>query len=133
MPNPENLKGHEFTSGQSREEAAKNGRKGGKASGEARRRRKAFAEAFDMLLEREYSDHNGNKLQGVEAIAVKVFRQAMDGDMKAIQFLRDTVGEMPVQKIETVNISPEAYERVQSVLDRFSSERDDDVQPTEGV
>ena len=116
MPNPENLIGHEFTSDQNREEAAKNGRKGGKASGEARRKRKAFAEAFDTLLERNFTDHNGNQLQGVEAIAAKVFQQAMNGDLKAIQIIRDTVGEMPVQKIETVNISPETYERVEKIL-----------------
>lgn len=125
MANPENLIGHEFTSDQNREEAARNGRKGGKASGEARRKRKAFAEAFDTLLERNFTDHNGNQLQGVEAIAAKVFQQAMNGDLKAIQIIRDTVGEMPVQKIETVNISPDAYERVNRILGQGGVEESD--------
>lgn len=123
MANEQNLR--PFTSDQNREEAAKNGRKGGKASGEARRKRKAFAEAFDTLLERSFTDHNGNQLQGVEAIAAKVFQQAMNGDLKAIQIIRDTVGEMPVQKIETVNISPEAYERVNRILGQGGVEESD--------
>ena len=115
MANEQNLK--PFVKGElSSEEAARRGRNGGKKSGEARRKRKAFAEAFDTLLERNFTDHNGNQLQGVEAIAAKVFQQAMNGDLKAIQIIRDTVGEMPVQKIETVNISPEAYERVNRIL-----------------
>lgn len=116
MANPENLRGHEFTSDQSREEAAKNGRKGGLKAGENRRRRKAFAEAFNTLLEREFTDHNGNHMQGVEAIAAKVFRQAMDGDMKAVQFLRDTVGEMPVQRVEVDTIDPQARAEMDELL-----------------
>lgn len=112
MANEENLKGHEFTSDQNREEAAKNGRKGGKASGEARRKRKAFAEAFNALLQKEFTDRSGNQLQGVDALAAKTFQAAMDGDMRAVQFIRDTVGEMPVQRIETVEIDSEVYERV---------------------
>ena len=110
MANEQNLRpgAHKLT----QEEASR----GGKRSGETRRRRKAFAEAFNVLLEREFTDHNGNSMQGVDAIAAKVFRQAMDGDMKAVQFLRDTVGEMPVQRVEVDTIDPQARERVERIL-----------------
>ena len=110
MPNPENLKpqAHKLTV----EEASK----GGKKSGETRRRRKAFAEAFNVLLEREFTDHNGSSMQGVDAIAAKVFRQAMDGDMKAVQFLRGTVGEMPVQRLEVDTIDPQARAEMDELL-----------------
>ena len=121
MPNPENLIGHEFTSDQNREEAARNGRKGGKASGEARRRRKQMREVIDELMTREFIDANGNEIDGVTALMTRVYRQAMDGDMNAVKFLRDTGGEMPVQRIETVEIPPETYERVWSILDEASS------------
>lgn len=100
--------------------------KGGKRSGETRRRRKAFAEAFEVLLQREFSDHNGNRMQGVDAIAAKVFKEAMDGDMRAVQFLRDTVGEMPVQRIETTEISAETYERVRKALEGLDDGPDND-------
>lgn len=114
MPNIDNLK--PFTSDQSHEKAVENGRKGGKASGEAKRRRKAMKEALDELLSRKYVDRNGNEIQGVEAVSAKVFQQAMDGNLKAAQFIRDTIGEMPVQRIETVEIPPETYERVSAIL-----------------
>ena len=91
--------------------------KGGKASGESRRRRKAFSEAFDMLLQKEFTAQNGDVLTGVEAIAAKTFQAAMNGDLKAMQIIRDTVGEMPVQRVETTEISPETYERVARALE----------------
>lgn len=90
--------------------------KGGKASGEARRRRKAFSEAFDMLLQKEFTAQNGDVLTGVEAIAAKTFQAAMNGDLKAMQIIRDTVGEMPIQRVETVEISEETYRRVEEAL-----------------
>lgn len=114
MANEQNLT--PFTSDQSHEEAVKNGRKGGKASGKARRKRKAFAEAFDVLLQREFTDHNGNKLQGVEAIAAKTFQAAMNGDLKAMQIIRDTVGEMPAQRVEVDTIDPQARAEMDELL-----------------
>lgn len=110
MANPENLKpqAHKLTV----EEASK----GGKKSGETRRRRKAFAEAFDTLLQREFTDHSGNKMQGVEAIAAKTFQAAMNGDLKAMQIIRDTVGEQPVQKVELDTIDPQARAEMDELM-----------------
>ena len=50
MANEKNLV--PFTSEQSHEEAVKNGRKGGIASGEAKRNRKMLRDCIDYLLER---------------------------------------------------------------------------------
>ena len=110
MANEQNLRPseHKFT----QEEA----KKGGVNSGKARRKRKAFAEAFNTLLERQFTDQNGNQLQGVEAIAAKTFQAAMNGDLKAMQIIRDTVGEMPIQRVETMEISEETYRRVEEAL-----------------
>lgn len=114
--NNKNLRGHEFTSDQSREKAAENGRKGGIASGQAKRKRKAMREAFEILLAREYVDKNGNRADGVTALATKVYQKAIDGDMKAVQFIRDTVGEMPVQKVEVDTIDPQARAEMDELL-----------------
>ena len=54
--NEQNLK--PFTSDQNREEAARNGRKGGIASGEAKRRKKTIAELAEMMLNLKLSDRN---------------------------------------------------------------------------
>lgn len=106
-----------FTSNQDREQARVNGAKGGRKSGETKRRRKAFSEAFDVLLSKEFVDRNGNEITGIEALAAKVYQQAMDGDMRAFAEIRNTVGEMPVQRIETVEISQETYDNVRKMLE----------------
>ena len=69
MPNPENVKPYEFTSEQSREEAAKNGRKGGIASGEARRKKKTLRETAEIMLACELPPDVKRKLKsnGLEA------------------------------------------------------------------
>lgn len=110
MANEQNLRPseHKFT----QEEA----KRGGVNSGKARRRRKAFAEAFNMLLQKEFAAQNGDVLTGVEAIALKTFQAAMNGDLRAMQIIRDTVGEMPIQRVETLEISEETYRRVEEAL-----------------
>lgn len=81
----------------SREEAQAWGRKGGVASGAARREKKTLRAALEVLLERKVE---GKELTGREAVAVALFEKAMSGDVKAFQELRDTVGEKPVDKQE---------------------------------
>ena len=108
--NPQNLVS--FTSDQDREAAARNGRKGGIASGEAKRRRKSLREQLEILLE------NGNTQ---ESVAVALIEKAMGGDVKAFEVLRDTIGEKPVDKVETkqtvVDMSKFTTEEITAMLD----------------
>ena len=117
MANPENLKGHEFTSDQSREEAARNGRKGGKASGEARRRRKELRELVNIAFERVVShDKDGRPITADEAMVLKQLQNALDGDTKAFVVLRDTAGQQPVQRVEVDTIDPQARAEMDELL-----------------
>lgn len=111
MANEQNLipQAHKLTV----EEASK----GGKASGESRKRKKLMREAFEELLSRDYHDAEGRTLDGTSALAAKVFKQAMDGDLKAFEIIRDTTGQKPVERVETVEISQETYERVARALE----------------
>lgn len=78
------------------EEAREIGRKGGIASGEARRRRKTLKEELLLLLEQ-------GDMQ--EKISLALIQKAMNGDTKAFEVLRDTVGEKPVDKVENEIVS----------------------------
>lgn len=87
-------KGHENlipTNQRSKEEARELGRKGGIASGIARRERKTLREELTMLLE---EDDNNLK------ISVALLKRALDGDISAFTTIRDTIGEKPTDKIE---------------------------------
>ena len=92
-------------------------RAGGIASGEARRRKKELRECLEELLEREYSTETGVKVAGAELVSTRLFKKAADGDVRAFEVLRDTVGQKPVERVETVEISQETYERVARALE----------------
>lgn len=109
MANEENLKKgvpYRFRTGEKQVEIA---RKGGIASGEARRRKKTMRETAKMLLDMEIPNaakelRKKLKLMGVSeddftyqsALMVGILNQAMKGNTKAASFLRDTVGENPL-------------------------------------
>lgn len=114
MANEQNLT--PFTSEQSREEAVKNGRKGGIASGRARAEKRDLRRALEALLEKEYTDKNGKTLTGTEAITVKLFEQAMKGNIRAFETLRDTVGQKPVEKVMVAEVEPEVIDEIEKAV-----------------
>ena len=102
MPNEQNLV--PFDSNQSREEAKKNGAKGGRASGESRRRKKSLREAAELYLSLPVADKRAwNKLarEGVDpedvdnqmAIIAGLTIKAVKGDAKAAKLLFELVGD----------------------------------------
>lgn len=97
MANEQNLRPAEYKL--SVEEA----KKGGVNSGKARRAKRDLRNALEMLLERDFTDKSGKQVTGTEAVATKLFEQAMKGNVKAFETLRDTVGQKPVDKIEHLN------------------------------
>jgi hypothetical protein len=68
---------------------------GGIASGESRRARKTLKEELLLLL----SEGDTQK-----SVTVALLQKAMDGDVKAFEVLRDTIGEKPVDKVENKNV-----------------------------
>lgn len=116
MPNPENLRVP------SSSEARKNGSAGGRASGEARRRKRAMREVLDDLLQMplkrgelknveclgDLMGPNGkiNLLNGKinvtveQAVLLGQVVLAMQGNTKAATFLRDTAGQKILKDAE---------------------------------
>lgn len=66
-------------------------RKGGIKSGEVRRARKTLKETLLMMLEEGNTQDN---------ITLALLQKALNGDTKAYEVIRDTVGEKPTDKIE---------------------------------
>ena len=97
-------------------EARAMGKKGGVASGRARRRKKDLREALEELLNRKYTDKNGNKLTGTEAITAKLFEQAMKGNIKAFETLRDTVGQKPVERVMIAEVEQDIIDEVERMV-----------------
>lgn len=101
-------------------------RMGAIASNAKQAQRRSYAEAIDDLLRKKASksaieeyelEPNATNLDMVLAAAL---RQAERGNIKATEFLRDTVGEKPVDKIaaEVETITAEDRERIERILNR---------------
>ena len=98
MANEQNLK----PMSQSKEEAMKNGQKGGINSGKARRQKRGIREAMQALLDSSYnitdkSTGEVRVLTGEEAIALSIMQEAMNKKSKnwakAVQYALQLTGE----------------------------------------
>lgn len=114
MANEQNLR--PFTSDQNREEAAKNGRKGGIANGEARRAKKNLREAMQILMEADLTGKDGKTMTGTEAMAARAFQAALKGDWKAWELVRDTSGQKPIEKVAIAEIDVDIIDEVERMV-----------------
>ena len=84
-----------------KKEARERGKAGGKRSGEVRRQRKTLKEELLLLLA------SGNTQ---EKMSLSMIQEALNGNVKAFETIRDTIGEKPIDKAEvktevtTVNV-----------------------------
>ena len=118
------------------EEARKNGAKGGKASAEARRRKKQMRELAEIALATPMRKGRRDNIKTIEDlkktgpdgrniapnITVEEFavfsiaKKAMAGDVQAMTFLRDLVGEKPVDQIEVSAPVEEAAAEIEAII-----------------
>ena len=100
MPNEKNIIPYQFDSNQSREQAAKNGAAGGRASGVSRRRKRSLREAADLYLSLPVANKKAwNKIsaEGVDpddidnqmAMIIGLTQKAIKGDAKAAKIIVD--------------------------------------------
>lgn len=94
--------------------------RGGKASVEARRKRKQMKETLEILMNMTMNpgphseidnitslkDVKGKNLNIQEAIMVTQVQKALKGDAAAITFIRDMLGEKPGDKMEITGAIP---------------------------
>lgn len=97
-------------------EVRENGKKGGIASGEARRNKKLLRECLEILLEKEMKGKNGETITGAEALTTKLFAEAMKGNVKAFEVIRDTAGQKPVEKIVVSEIDNDVVEEIERMV-----------------
>lgn len=98
------------------EEAVRDGRKGGLKKAENARRRKSIKEALELILTlppsgntKSYMDHIGiedEEQSNSIALAVAMFNKALKGDVKAAEYIRDSIGEKPDLNVNSnMNVS----------------------------
>ncbi|MDY3129968.1 MAG: hypothetical protein SOW20_08115 [Berryella intestinalis] len=134
-PGIENVEPHKIDS---TEKARALGSIGGKKSGEAKRRRKAMKEAFEVLLSMPQSGVRAEDIDGLDfksverlktlsmndKIAAAVVKKAAKGDVQAAAFIRDTIGEKPVEKLEVSADVEKAAREIDDLIAQWSGEQD---------
>lgn len=132
-PGIENVEPHKIDSA---EKARALGSIGGKKSGEAKRRRKAMKEAFEVLLSMPQSGVRAEDLEGLDfksveklktlsmndKIAAAVVKKAAKGDVQAAAFIRDTIGEKPVEKLEVSGDIAKASKDIDALVASWTKE-----------
>lgn len=113
--------------------------RGGKASGVARRKRKALADSLNTLLALPIAPGDIAELEtalsadGLESanlsvldrIALSLVRKAIEGNTKAAELIRDTIGEKPADKVEITEAASieTASERIRELARRGNEQR----------
>lgn len=96
------------------EERREMGRRGGIASGEAKRKKKAMRERLEIILDmplkagkgvdietiQNFAKLKGKNITVQDAMMIAQIQRALHGDTNAAVFVRDTAGQNPTQKIE---------------------------------
>lgn len=82
-------------------------RKGGIASGKSRRERKTLKEELLMLLSEGDTQ---------EKISLSLIKQALEGNTKAFEIIRDTVGEKPKDEIEVTDMTNHKFDEICSQI-----------------
>lgn len=134
MANEENLK--HFTSNQSREEAVRNGKKGGIKSGETRRKKRSMKQAMNTLLSLPVIDPEiQEKFQGIGVnpddtdyqmlVMYAMVQKAVKGNVSAAQFIASITGDTAMSEAEREKIKLEK-KRLKLEEKQFALEQDPD-------
>lgn len=114
----DNFKGRgkatQFKSGQ---EAARAGKKGGIASGKAKREKADFRKKCQIWMETEVAkDKNGNPLTGADLMVAVAGKEIKNGSAKFWELMRDTAGFKPVDKVVMAEVDPEIIDEVEKIV-----------------
>lgn len=118
MANEQNLK--PFTSDQSREEAVKNGSKGGKKSAEVRSVNAAMRKRLEQIIKMTLREGKADKIKNLaaakganltvsDAMLIKLVTMAMSGNLKAMDRLFELLGMDSPEPPEPVPVQSNGF------------------------
>lgn len=117
MANEQNLKPQNTRTKKEQREIA---RKGGIASGEARRRNSSLKKALLTLLESDVPVKGGNAISGADAVALELFKKALKGDLRAIEIMRDTAGQRPTDQMQ-VEVERKGNDALDQIIEQLKA------------
>ena len=102
------------------EQRKANASKAGKASGQKRRERKQMKEQLEMLLNLPLQNNKlkeqmaklgieDNEMNNQMAMTIAIYQEAMKGNTKAFEIIRDTIGEKPIERQEIKEVDTDWF------------------------
>lgn len=131
MANVKNLRqGNPETQFKSGQNAVENGRKGGIASGESKRRKKDMRERLEILLSMPIKSGKEIDIEKIKSfdlledknitvedtILMTMIQKALKGDLSAVTFLRDTSGQKCAEKVEITQSIDESIIEIEKYM-----------------
>ena len=114
QPLPE---GRRFEPGEKQREISS---KAGKKSVEIRRARKTLREELQILLSEQRPGKDGKEVQVQTAISTALIKAALNGNVRAFETIRDTIGEKPM---ENITVSAGSFEALNEAFESMKGEK----------
>lgn len=118
---------------QTAEERRESARRAGKASAEARRRKRDMRETFRDLLDMPLKEGDLDEVTALaganrknvtvgEAIALIMANKAIKGDVRAAEFVRDTSGQKPGTQVQVTTESKQASQEFMALVEGIKAD-----------
>lgn len=91
-------------------EAREIGKKGGEASGRARREKRTMKQLLEIALSMMVTNKKGETASRKEVIAIQLVNKAASGDLKAMDLLTKLIGEQIVRQETEVTVKKDKYD-----------------------
>lgn len=108
------------------EKAKKSRSSGGKNSSKKRKENRDIRQYLELLLSMDLTTKTGEKMSGAQAMATKAFQEAIKGDWKAWELVRDTAGQKPVEKMVVSEVDAETIAEVERMIEDAKENRKPD-------
>ena len=102
--------GHPFVAGDLRAVEAQ------KKAVAARNKRKTLREELLALLAGDITDKKGRTVQAQTAMSNAILKEALSGNTKAFEVIRDTIGEKPVDKVMVADVEQSVIDEVEKAV-----------------
>lgn len=105
------------------DEAREIGKKGGIASGKARREKADLRRQMQIWLESDVTtDKHGNPMSGAQLMAAIAAREAAKGNAKFWELIRDTAGYKPVDKVMIADVDQSVIDEIDRIVEEVEAE-----------
>ena len=94
--------------------------KGGKAAAAKRAALRTLREELETLLAEKQKQPSGKMMTIQEGITAALIKQALNGDVRAYEMIRDTIGQKPIDRIMVADVSEDVVDEIEKAVNERS-------------